>query len=253
LEISSTNITLDGELSARGGAGFILAGAGGSIHIDTGVLSGSGAMDVKGGNGDARFTRYSGAGGRLSIYADDVSGYSGELRVASGEVNRSSGSGTAYIKLPSEPLGRLLIDNGGRLSPVGGTPLKKIGRHTITAIESLGGDNWRVDVAGTPWQASMVESGIGLQGASVILDSTDTAGPAYLIESNDTNALYLSTSDDLSPAVGQELVGITRLDTLQVLNKAHLSAGDDIIVVEDLAGSDTSTGFVDAGAGSVLP
>ncbi|MCP4664923.1 MAG: hypothetical protein GY849_01045, partial [Deltaproteobacteria bacterium] len=56
-----------------------------------------------------------------------------------------------------------------------------------------------------------------------------------------TNVLTLHTGDNLLPLVGNELVGVQTLQTLNILNGASLDLGNDRLVILDTANSHIAT------------
>ncbi|WP_197484237.1 LVIVD repeat-containing protein, partial [Halioglobus sp. HI00S01] len=121
--ITASALVLDGTIKAQGQKTYhddLPAGAGGSIHVDVGMLTGAGTFSVEGGRNTYNFrdTAPAGAGGRISVFADDVAGFTGVYRTASGVSSRNtvSGAGTTYVKLSTEDYGHLLSENGGRVA-----------------------------------------------------------------------------------------------------------------------------------------
>ncbi|MBT7281521.1 hypothetical protein HN840_04290, partial [archaeon] len=116
----SNNLTVDGYISVNAtsitGNG---AGAGGSIYLRTGILSGSGNISAVGGRatsvGDG-----SGAGGRIAIYYDTynfVGGINANAQKAAYDYDQG-GAGTIYLKDSSKGYGNLTINNIGLTGPI---------------------------------------------------------------------------------------------------------------------------------------
>jgi hypothetical protein len=112
----SVNGTLDadGRISANGGNGSGLGGggaSGGSIWLTVGTLAGAGSITANGGNG-ADGVGGGGGGGRISI-GYTANDFVGLMTAYGGGGYAQGGAGTIYTKANSQPVGQLLLDNGG--------------------------------------------------------------------------------------------------------------------------------------------
>jgi len=248
VELYAQSLQLEGAVLAEGSSGGFYAanstvtGAGGSIHVEVTSFSGTGELSVRGGS-NLGSDSSAGAGGRISVYTS-ANTYTGLWQTGDGEVGSDSGAGTAYWQDPDESYGHLIVDNQGSAGLEGSTPIRSVGRHVITGVDEVESGIWRVEVAGTPWKVTDVTSDWGLDGLSDVtydwgLDglSVDLDGdgplPLYLIQENTTNTITLETVDDLSAVLGNELVGVHILDTIQVLGGASVDFGDDRLVLMD--------------------
>ncbi|NUL82270.1 MAG: hypothetical protein HUU60_06055 [Armatimonadetes bacterium] len=132
-------LKVDGRILANGGTCFSNwggGGSGGSLWISVGQLSGSGSMQVLGGNvssicdGDRAG---GGGGGRMAIYYGG-STFLGSFEAAGGYTgcvtNRRGGAGTILLKQTGQRA-QLIIDNGG---------------YTGAGTEFQGIQNWDCDV-----------------------------------------------------------------------------------------------------------
>jgi hypothetical protein len=150
-------LLLDGTASASGanapfeGGG---GGSGGSIWITAGSLSGGGNLLANGGAGDF-LQGGGGAGGRIAVYAGSNQ-FSGTIEAYGGMGAVSGGAGTIYSKAANEPVGHVIVDNGGVVGT--NTPL--------TAPEAFG-----LTVSGS---AVVHPSGAPLLFSSLLLDSGGT-------------------------------------------------------------------------------
>nr|WP_246395155.1 PA14 domain-containing protein [Microbulbifer rhizosphaerae] len=246
VELVARELLIDGSVLANGSEGYHTGGAGGSVHLETEVLKGSGLLQVNGGRNHRSYSDSgnlsgAGTGGRISVYAVDRRGFSGRYQAASGSYQHS-GAGTIYLHNPNESHGHLLVDNIDRTAPQGSTPIRMVGRHLITGVDVIDTGVWRVEVEGEPWEATDELLQRGIAGIEVDLDAADKSGPLYRIERNTTNTITLHTADDLSAIVGQELVGVHAFDTVTVSGGASLDLGDDRLVLLDPAGSDIAFG-----------
>lgn len=108
-------LLVDGTISANGASynGWQDgAGAGGSIRLSCGTVSGAGSIGADGGSAS---TSYSGAGGggRVSVETDNLVMPSTKIHCYGGTGYESAGAGTVWIDAPSFAHPTLIIDNGG--------------------------------------------------------------------------------------------------------------------------------------------
>lgn len=131
-------LTVNGSILAHGlsgicwGGSYYCAGggAGGSIYVTAGTLSGSGLIGANGGNGGG--TRGGGgAGGRIALYYT-VSTFSGVVSASGGWGYQNGAAGTIFSKLSAQVNGDLLIDNGNGVGAVTTLPDGTYNFGTIT-------------------------------------------------------------------------------------------------------------------------
>ncbi|TLM76761.1 hypothetical protein FDY93_12425, partial [Microbulbifer harenosus] len=235
VELHTTNLNLDGAIRANGHNGGYyngsqVAGAGGSIHLEVQNFSGSGSLEVTGGSNSYSASYPAGAGGRISVQTD-VNGFVGTFLTNGGVSGSVSGAGTAFVREGGQTYGSLIVDNANRQSESGSTPIRTVGRLEITSVEPVADNQWRIKVAGSPWQPSDTALGWGLDGTMVDLNAGDTTSRHYRIESNTENVLTLITDDDISGVVGQELVGVHTFESIRVTGGASVSFGGDRLTV----------------------
>lgn len=104
-----------GDSTSPGGGGDaeIGGGAGGSIWLTVGTLTGSGAITAIGGNGDTDADSGGGGGGRIAVYYG-TNIYSGTISAQTSPYSSyPGGAGTIYLKATSQTAGSVLVDNGG--------------------------------------------------------------------------------------------------------------------------------------------
>ena len=131
IRIEADRLELEGQLIANGDTGFG-GGAGGSIYVDANVLTGSGSMQAHGAKGTnsccfgGNLDSAGGGGGRIAVYARDLSGFDIDKITTHGGLGSKSrpggGAGTVYVRDKDEPTGTLIIDaqTGGRgVTPLG--------------------------------------------------------------------------------------------------------------------------------------
>lgn len=238
VELFASQLILDGNIKADGLKGFYYGGSGGSVHIEVGVLSGTGSITVNGNDMYTNWSAYSaGSGGRISVYADDDSSYSGSYLARSGQNYNIAGAGTVYLHSPSEEFGHLTVDNGGLIANVNSTQVTSIGRHTISGVREVEPRIWEISVNGTPWKTSDPIYDWGVDGIEVDLNTSDSLNPLYVVQSNTENSLILHADEDLSPFLGSELVGVHVFETIKVTNGAMVTFGEDVVVANDTVNS----------------
>lgn len=117
LHLVADALVLDGEIAANGEDGTMGgAGAGGSVWLDVGALSGAGRIVANGGN--VNLLGGAGGGGRVAVAYDDAANFNLANVQARGGQDRSyaqlagGGAGTVFLKSKSQATGILLVDNG---------------------------------------------------------------------------------------------------------------------------------------------
>ena len=124
IHIQAQTLQLDGQIVADGGApqgGYARGGSGGSILLTVSTLTGSGQILAAGGNGyygDTTGALHvgSGGGGRIAVYASDMSGFNLANITAPGGSGTSSidgGPGTIYLDNTSTNTKTLIVDAAG--------------------------------------------------------------------------------------------------------------------------------------------
>jgi len=150
-----------------------------------------------------------------ATYVSDQTGFAGSMLLRSSAQGDVSGSGTIYIKEPTQTYGHLIADSGGRAAAVGSTPIRSVGRHVITDVNQVNNGVWEISVADTPWRATDQALGWGIDGIEVDLDASEDESALYLIEVNTVNTITINTLTDLSATVGNELIGTHTFQTIQ--------------------------------------
>ena len=88
------------------------AGAGGSLWLNAGTLTGGGLIAARGGAGGVTQGGGGGGGGRLALYLTQNT-FAGTLSAAGGLGFQNGGAGTVYTKLAADTYGQVLVDNAG--------------------------------------------------------------------------------------------------------------------------------------------
>ncbi|MEO1088202.1 MAG: Ig-like domain-containing protein, partial [Acidobacteriota bacterium] len=231
--IDAPTVVLDGELRARGlnvhqDRG---TGAGGTVVVQAGTLSGTGSINVSGGDSSYYDAGY-GGGGRVAVYADDATGWSPTaltVRAGRGSRDYSHGAPGTYFQLDGTgTFGDLLVDgDGSGADDLFPTTLPTIGRGLVGAVIPAGADLWI-----EPTDAETRFS-VGAVGMWVRID-----GALYRVtgERADRRGLLLEGAAGLVE-VGEPYVGFYRFDTVTVRGRAKLLFTDG----EEVAAWDVET------------
>ncbi|MCG8462274.1 MAG: Ig-like domain-containing protein, partial [Holophagales bacterium] len=240
LELEATSVVLDGELRARGLAvtGSGSGGSGGTVVIDTSSLGGSGTIDVSGAD-QYHYWAAHGGGGRVALFAADVSGFDLANVVLRGGGQQESGvvatpeaaPGTLYVRHAGSTYGDLIVDGGFGASPT--THLPVIGHGIVGVATTEGADLWIEP------QDPAARFSVGVAGMWVRIAGVEYA---VLAERADRRGLLLEGAAGVV-TVGLRYVGIYRFDSVTVRNNAHLrfSDGDAVGTWNVEAGSSVST------------
>jgi hypothetical protein len=240
IDITAGHLVLDGELRAKGEErprrDSDTPGAGGTVRLRAGILSGAGTIDASGGRYDVQVHGGgSGGGGRVALHVDVFQGFDPLVQVKAwgGLVdnpndrswNRYAGPGTVFIKSLGDTYGRLVVDSGeaspgvDRVGPV--TPLPLLGSGAVTAVEAAGSDLWVAGPAAfkSQWLGAWMEL-LGSSGSSLgkfRAVALDGAGRARLAGAS-------------GAAAAASFRGIYLFDRLDLRNGAGLSSDDPLEV-----------------------
>ena len=139
VHITADAMQLDGLIAADGastGNACSGGGAGGSITVEVGTLSGAGSVRADGGSvpGGGNDTG-GGGGGRVAIVYDTNNGFDLDTKVEAvgGEGTAIGAIGSVYLRPMANPNGTLRIDGMGQ-DPSRATPLYSLGGGTSTAL-----------------------------------------------------------------------------------------------------------------------
>jgi hypothetical protein len=76
----------------------------------------------------------------------------------------------------------------------------------------------------------------------------------YVVDSNTRSSFTVTTTDDLSGLVGNELIGVHQLDSLHVSSGGNIDMGGDRLAIEDVFFAPIDPGSVqNADPSSTLP
>jgi hypothetical protein len=238
IDITAGHLRLAGELRAKGeerpNRNSDTPGAGGTIKVRAGILSGAGTIDASGGKYDVQYYGGgSGGGGRVALYIDSFAGFNplAQVKAWGGFVdnpndsawNRYAAPGTVFLKQPGDTYGRLVIDSGeatsgvDRIGPV--TPLPTLGGGVVTSTEVAGADRW---VAGaSAFKAQWLGAWMDL------LSSSGGLAGSYQVRAIDSGGrVLLANAASASSAATYQ--GVYLFDRIDLRNGAGLSASDPI-------------------------
>ena len=232
---ASESLLLDGAVRADGGISSGSAsgeGAGGSVWIETPLLSGTGTISANGGTtGGGNHT--GGGGGRVVVYAaalDPAADFGALRRITAfgGDGWYGDGAaGTVFVKLAGQADGTLLLDSGASadatwstattLPPIGPGITAGTSSNTLTASGTL-----RAFVPG------------GLRGLRINPDATQ--GESFEIVANTETVLTVATPNENGVAfasvagVGRRYAAVWRFDQVIFRRGAFLELADPLRV-----------------------
>ncbi len=242
VEIEAGQVVLDGELRARGTGPHDNggAGAGGSVLIHAGSLSGSGTIDASGGHAAPETSTYSiggaGGGGRVGLWVDSLSGFSPASQVVARGGTRIhtypdpdvilgyAAPGTIFVKEQTDTYGRLLLDAGEEADGTdrhgAATELPPLGAGAVTSLQAAGADSWitAAEVFLPRWagaRMTLVDAG-GADIGTYRVAEIDPAGRARLEGAG-------------AVSVAATYRGEYRFDRIEALHGAGLAASDPVL------------------------
>ncbi|MCX6117205.1 MAG: Ig-like domain-containing protein [Proteobacteria bacterium] len=277
--LNGGSLVNNGSMIANGhgtGAVHVSGGAGGSIWIDAGAISGTGTVNANGGamyaSGGA--TGESGGGGRIAIYYSSVSGnfsyptnFISNVTVKPGAGGASvpgqgGAAGTLYAKSTSQTYGDLIIDAGNVSSMYALTVLNMPSNSTSTGLAATAltkSNAFGEDIGqsgGTTYDTDhltgfYVNPNIAQNGTSQWSDDT-----LFKITGHDKDVLNVS-GDMTSVGSSGDTYGIALvLDNLEIRGGARVLFNGKVIVKDgDVTSGDTSTfsttGYLEGSAQSI--
>ncbi|MEM1180659.1 MAG: PKD domain-containing protein [Acidobacteriota bacterium] len=254
VEIRADDMIVDGEIVANGVAGEEgdYGGAGGSLYLDVGRLSGSGELQALG----ADANKGAGAGGRIAIKVNELLGFDPATLVnAAGGVDTDqqsggygdggrAGAGTIFLYTSASTYGELRVDarESGALTP-DRTVLPSLGQHTIGMVEIDAGDPTHLWIEP---QAPEGRFDLGVEGAWARVEGVDYR---VLEESGDRRRVLLEGAAG-SVQTGDGVRGVYKFDRLTLAGTAGVDAVDLIEAAVVVAAEDADlraawTDFVD--------
>ncbi|MEM9557619.1 MAG: carboxypeptidase regulatory-like domain-containing protein [Acidobacteriota bacterium] len=250
ITLHAHDLVLDGLLTARGGPEGHGGGGGAALVEATGQLSGTGSIDVRG--GDA--TSHAGGGGRVALYVDTLSGFDPAVQVHTEGGTATTwadgtygGAGTLLVHTAASMHGTLLVDATGTTgTDVGGlaTPLPRLGFGTIGEIEVSADDP--ADLWIEPLDPAQTV-GHGMVGVWARIDDADSAagsvGIDYRIldQTADLRRVLLAGAAG-AIEVGDTFRGVYKFDEVVVAGGADLVFDDfDEVAVWTVDPSSTVT------------
>ena len=222
IQLQAQTLQLDGKIVADGGGpqgGYAAGGSGGSILLTVSTLTGSGQILAAGGNGyygDTTGALHvgSGGGGRIAVYASDMSGFNLANITAPGGSGTSSadgGPGTIYLDNTSTNTKTLIVDaTGGPADIV--TPLD-ISAGGVTALVVRNRAQATLQPVVTPASLTVANGASLSFSSATIQGSTTISGGAFVAAANTTWADVTVNGSTL------QCDGPQNMTSLSVVNK----------------------------------
>jgi hypothetical protein len=229
--INASTVVIDGAIRANGQAQSSGAGAGGSIWISTGKITGSGVIEAVGGQNTNCCGYAAGGGGAVSIEYTDPTSALPTLRAPSISSYRQAGAGSIYVKGAGAQYGDLTVDNNN----VNGE---------LTMLPSLGNGT---ALAGTTGTTLVTDRSANIQPyfAGHWVEITSATGTvkglwriATVTPNSKTVTLAPNGTETLSLAVGDKWQGVYLFDTVRIANGGKIYSLDPVRASNlDTAGS----------------
>ncbi|MCL5009180.1 MAG: hypothetical protein M1400_02450, partial [Patescibacteria group bacterium] len=213
----SGTTTINGSLSANGSSSEPIdqcwdpgSGAGGSVYLTTGALTGSGMIAA---NGSGAGSYMGGSGGRVAVYyMTDTSSlnyqsFGGGVRYSS--ITRYAGAGTIYKKSAAQGNGDLIIDNNN----LGGSSETVLGLTPLASTSTLGTLGVKNSAGVFLGNSTLSASNVSISGNG-LYDARAGTALAYAVlnwtggmlqDSNGTLAV-LAQNQDLTVPAGSKLI-----------------------------------------------
>ncbi len=239
LHAGGATLKLVGDIVADGLAGpsYSGSGAGGSVYMEIGTLSGQGLITANGGSGGTA----GGGGGRIALYARNLGAtvdLSSQLRVRGGSaIGHLAGAGTVYYEAldpitgEGSGIGELLVSNTNDPLSAAYTPLPALGRGAVTAVDSTLA-TVTLDITSTfanPAGERIVltdESGVEIAEFQITTVDADSGNIVLTVDAPDTELQAIQQRLDNGEAIA--FAGRNRFMAVNSSGTARLVIGDDI-------------------------
>jgi len=244
---------LNGVLRANGGATNGGGGGGGAIMVNAPNISGNGNLEAQGGNGQSGWSSGGGGGGRIALLGfDNIGGGFGLTKLAEHVSARGGtgwggwgGAGTVYVRGKNQTYGDLLLDNEGKATFAGSTPLVVVGEGTVDIVKD---DEIR------DYDANLPEGNV-FEGSFVRPDVNGNAtagfGDDHIVKvvGNDSKSVFVPKGSELTlkTSTGKTYRGLTVVDHLAIRGKARVATDGDIWVRKGELGVDDPSVFTFTG------
>jgi hypothetical protein len=232
VRVVAERVQIDGAVRANG-AGADRGGAGGSVWITTGDLSGSGSIEAVGGNSAGGSTRGSGGGGAIAVEYSNLEGSStllDHLDARGGTTGVEGGAGTVYVRAGSAAYGHLIVDN------------KTVANRRRTILPSLGNGVAQTGSTGTVLvtdRAKVVSTYFIGHWVEVRAAATGALRGTWRIGSigvdGRTVVLTSSTNEPVVVEAGDLWQGVYRFDEYTVRGNVQVVSVDPIRVYSEQA------------------
>jgi hypothetical protein len=248
--VSAGPITINGLVDARGNGagGSNYAGAGGSIYLNGGVVSGAGIIDASGGPSG----NYGAGGGRIAVYYTSLGGnFTYPTNALSNiraygslglNLSYSGGAGTVFLKSNTDTYGKLLVNNNNVAFS------DTSGRHTAINFPTNAASTSLTYNAGTGLSTLTLTNGFaekyGASGSLVgmyLNPNTAQNGTAriqddtlFKITAQTSNTLTVLGNATTVGAAGNTFKVNMKLDDLRVVGNAVLEINNGVVQTADL-------------------
>ena len=229
---ASEAVDIDGNVLAEGGSGHSYqagSGSGGSIKIETSLLSGTGTISANGGA-----NQVGGGGGRVAIVynyidsaGDDLNGLYNITAFGGHGTDRWGSAGTVVLRRSDQTYGDLYIDdNVDGTTSSAYTPLTHIGFGSIVGLTT--------DTITTDGTVEMVPNGL----AGLEINPNISQDETFVILTNTEDTITVDTSGgtvltDIA-STGDNYAGIYRFDNVYFRRGGFLVLGDQMVVTDTM-------------------
>ena len=223
LKVNAGAVAVDGAIRANGEDRSGGAGAGGSIWIVTGRISGTGTIEANGGRNTQCCNYGGGGGGAVAIEYTDPASVLPVLRATAQFSNRNGGAGSVYVKRAGQTYGDLTVDNSDITQTV-----------SLTELPSLGSG---VAQAGTSGATLVTNRGANIQPyfAGHWVEITSATGTvkgqwriATVPPNSKTVTLEPNAGETLALEAGDLWQGVYLFDLITMRNAARVTSIDPI-------------------------
>ncbi len=222
VKITASNaVVVEGAIRSNGAESGGGAGAGGSIWIATGRISGAGTIEANGARSQNCCNFGGGGGGAISIEYTDATSTLPTLKASTTSSNRQAGAGSIYVKGAGQMYGDLRVDNAGIVG-------------NITQLPALGNGTALAGTIGTTLvtdRSANIQPYFGGHWVEITSANGTVKGiwrVATVTPNSKTVTLAPNGGETISLEAGDKWQGVYMLDALRGWNAANLVSSDPI-------------------------
>ncbi|HYK00775.1 MAG TPA: Ig-like domain-containing protein [Thermoanaerobaculia bacterium] len=230
LRITAGTMVVDGLIRSNGANSDGATGAGGSVWITTGRITGTGTIAANGGTNTNCCNYGGGGGGAVAVEYTDATSVMPVLQAVASTSSRLGGGGVVYVKGPGATYGDLTVDNRS----VNGQ---------VTELPSLGNGTAQPGTAGATL-ATGRSANVPAYFAGHWVEITSAGGTvkgtwriATVLPNSTTVTLAPNGSETIALEEGDKWQGVYRLDTVRLTGAKLISADPIRSAVFDVSGS----------------